>query len=54
MQLEDGVMGTKRLIVISGVPRGSFGVFKPPLPEILKVLQNRAKLAPIVKTVKNC
>ena len=32
---------------------GEFGVFKPP-PEILKALQNRAKLNPIVKTVKNC
>ena len=32
------------------------GVFKPPLPpsEIPKALQNRAKLNPIVKTVKNC
>ena len=29
------------------------GGFKPP-PEIPKVLQNRAKLNPIVKTVKNC
>ena len=35
----------------SGVPR--VGVFKPPA-EIPKVLQNRAKLNPIVKTVKNC
>ena len=34
----------------SGVPRGGFGVFKPP-PEIPKALQNRAKLKPIVKTV---
>ena len=33
--------------------RGGFGVFKPP-PEITKALQNRAKLNPIVKTVKNC
>ena len=32
---------------------GGFGVFKPP-PEIPKALQNRAKLNPIVKTVKNC
>jgi len=32
--------------------RGDFGVFNP--PEIPKVLQNRAKLNPIVKTVKNC
>ena len=37
----------------SGVPRGGgFRVFKPP-PEIPKALQkNRAKLNPIVKTVK--
>jgi len=28
-------------------------VFNPP-PEIPKTLQNRAKLTPIVKTVKNC
>ena len=26
----------------------------PPPPEIPKALQNRAKLKPIVKTVKNC
>jgi hypothetical protein len=32
--------------------RRGFGVFKPP-PEIPKPLQNRAKLNPIVKTVKN-
>ena len=40
----------------SGVPRrGGFGVFKPtPPPEIPKALQNRAKLNPIVKTVKKC
>ena len=36
----------------SGVPGG--GVFNPPLPEIPKALQNRAKLNPIVKTVKHC
>jgi len=35
-----------------GVPRGGFGVFKPP-PEIPKALQNCAKLNLIVKTVKN-
>ena len=35
------------------VYRGGVGVFKPP-PEILKALQNRAKLNPVVKTVKNC
>ena len=32
---------------------GGFGESKPP-PEIPKALQNRAKLNPIVKTVKNC
>ena len=31
---------------------GWFGVFNP--PEIPKALENRAKLNPIVKTVKNC
>jgi hypothetical protein len=43
----------------SGVPRGGRGVQPPPpspqiLLEIPKALQNRAKLNPIVKTVKNC
>ena len=33
---------------------GGVGVFKALPPEILKALQNRAKLNPIVKTVKNC
>jgi len=32
---------------------GWFGGSNPP-PEIPKALQNRAKLNPIVKTVKNC
>jgi len=32
---------------------GGFGG-STPLPEIPKALQNRAKLNPIVKTVKNC
>jgi hypothetical protein len=42
------------LVVSSGVPEGGgFGVFKPP-PDIPKALQNRAKLNPIVKAVKNC
>ena len=36
----------------SGVPRGGFGGFKS-LPEIPKALQNRPKLNPIVKNVKN-
>ena len=31
---------------------GGFRGFKP--PKISKALQNRAKLNPIVKTVKNC
>jgi len=39
---------------ISGVPReGVTGSTPPPL-EITKAFQNRAKLNPIVKTVKNC
>jgi len=33
---------------------GFWGVKTPLPPEILKALQNRAKLNPIVKTVKNC
>jgi hypothetical protein len=33
--------------------RGGVGVLKPP-PEIPKALQNRAKLNPSVKNVKNC
>jgi len=37
----------------SGVPRGGRGV-NPLPPEIPKAIQNRAKLNPIVKTVKNC
>ena len=32
---------------------GGFGCSTPP-PEILKALQNSAKLNPILKTVKNC
>jgi len=43
-----------KYVAHSGVPRGGFGVFEPPPPEIPKALQNRAKLNPIVKTVKNC
>jgi len=38
----------------SGVPRWGWGVQTPPPPEIPKALQNRAKVNPIVKTVKNC
>jgi len=33
---------------------GGLGVQHPPPTEITKALQNRAKLNPIVKTVKNC
>ena len=33
---------------------GGFGGSTPPHPEIPKALQNRAKLNPIVKTVKKC
>jgi len=39
--------------VCSGVPRACWGVQTPP-PEIPKALQNRAKLNPSVRTVKNC
>jgi len=38
----------------SGVPRGVWGGLTPPPPEVPKALQNRAKLNPIVKTVKYC
>ena len=38
------------MIMLSGVPRGGVGVFKPP-PQIPKALQNRAKLNPICE---NC
>jgi len=43
-------------IVPSGVARGRgfWGVQTPSPPEIPKILQNRAKLNPIVKTDKNC
>ena len=39
--------------LLSGVPRRGIGASTTPLPEISKDLQNRAKLNPIVKTVKN-
>ena len=42
----------RRSNISSGVPRGGWSVHTP--PEILKALQNRAKLDPIVKTVTNC
>jgi len=40
-------------VQVSGVPRGVWGGSTPP-SEITKALQNRAKLNPTVKTVKNC
>jgi len=45
---------TRIRLPTSGIPRGGVCVFKPPPPEIPKVLHNHAKLNPIVKTVKNC
>ena len=41
-----------KLFLFSGVPRGVWGVQTP--PEIPTALQNRAKLNPTVKAVKNC
>ena len=41
------------IVLGSGVPSGGLGVFKPP-PEIPKAHQNRAKLNPFSKIVKNC
>ena len=38
----------------SGIRGGGLGCSNPPPPEIPEALQNRAKLNPIVKTVKNC
>jgi len=38
---------------VSGIRGGGLNHHHPP-PEIPKALQNRAKLNPIVKTVKNC
>ena len=40
-------------ILISGVPRGVWGGIQP-LPKFRRPPKNRAKLNPIVKTVKNC
>jgi len=42
----------KSVVLDSGLPREGWGFNHPP-PEIRKALQNRAKLNPIVKTVKN-
>ena len=46
-------LGTLQVGVIHWHTEGGLGVQTPP-PEIPKALQNRAKLNPIVKTVKNC
>ena len=43
--------GIANTVLDSGVPGG---IWTAPPPEIPKALQNRAKLNPIVKTVKNC
>ena len=40
------------VLLASGVPSGDLGCSNS--PEISKVLQNRVKLNPIVKTDKNC
>ena len=42
-----------RAVAYQGGFKG-FGGVQPPPPEIPKALQNRAKLNPTVKTVKNC
>jgi len=44
----------KKMISDSGVPRGGVWGVQNPHPQILKELQNRVKLNPIVKTIKNC
>ena len=41
-------------VAYRGVGEGGWVVQTPPPTEIPKALQNRAKLNPIVKTVKNC
>ena len=46
-------LATPTIRVLQWRTDGLFGGFKPP-PQIPKALQNRAKLNPIVKTVKNC
>jgi len=48
------VIKTKFVCVQCRAGVGGVGAFKAPPPEIPKALQNRAKLNPIVKTVKNC
>ena len=47
------VCGNNKVIPASGVSRGGFRVFKPPPPQNSEgPPKNRAKLNPIVKTVK--
>ena len=50
------ITGPTDSVAESGVPRGGgvWGVQIPPLREILNARQNRARLNPIVKAVKNC
>jgi len=43
----------KKGVKFPGVPGGGMGGLKTPPPQIPKAPQNRAKLNPIVKTVKN-
>jgi len=46
--------GGKKTIKNQWRTEGGWGVQTPLPPEIPKAIQNRAKLNPIVKTVKNC
>jgi len=53
LPLKMGPIGCSEMSVgISAVLRGGLGCSNP--PTITKALENRAKLNPIVKTVKNC
>jgi len=46
------ILPEEALSIGSGVPREGLGSSNP--PEIPKALQNRVKLNPVVKTVKDC
>ena len=57
-QTEFGIIGKKFIYIYIQIHtvtyrRGLWG-FQNPSPKIPKALQNRAKLNPILKTVKNC
>jgi len=53
-EADQPLSSSPEIVKISGVPRGGFGgVQTPHPPEIPKAQQNRAKLNPIEKTVKN-